>query len=741
MRNLLGVIIATLCLSAMPLAAHAAKPVKTAKVNKERLVLMPLRVVEENQSMQGAMETALVQGLQEQYEVFAGQDVKQKTDEIFHKESKKKNCDETRCMEDIATAFQAELVATANVAKIEGGYLLALSIRNVMDNKAVYSNSLPCKGCDPFQVVEKLKELAGTSSAVAVAPPADDPQPKATPGDPEGITWAEAQKGNTLDDYQVYLDTYPKGKYIPFAKAKIKKLKEAQQAAADQQEQQAWDAAQQKGSEDAYNRYLKGYPSGRFAGFAKSRLNKLQTDVAAKEEAAAWQTAQTSEDSKTVQGFMDRYPASSHLAAAQKKLATIYSYNANGMKARTIIRLPSRAALGIEIFGAGEHQMPVAVIPFGGDVAQAQAINEVVVGDLQRTGLFRLVDPAGKSPHKPEDVSYPDWQVRGADALAIGSIANSGNGLIEVHFRLMDVVRQTELVGQAVSANTDQVRAIGHRIADIIYEKLTGDKGVFSTRIAYVNRQEKRFSLIVSDSDGFNQQVVLAQNMPIMSPAWSPDGSHLAYVSFEPGHAVAYVQSLYKNQRMVLADYPGSTSAPAWSPDGKQLAIVMTRDGGSHIYLVRPDGSDLRQITFNDGIDAEPNFSPDGLNLIFTSDRGGGAQIYQLPLNGGGAERLTYGEGGDFTPRYSKDGKSLVFSHRRDGQFYIATYDFQTKKMQVLADWGQGKNPSFSPNNKLILFDTEENGHGILIAVSRDGRIKQKISPQVGDIFDPIWMP
>jgi TolB protein len=266
------------------------------------------------------------------------------------------------------------------------------------------------------------------------------------------------------------------------------------------------------------------------------------------------------------------------------------------------------AGLSIEIIGAGEHQIPITVVPFGGDASMGQSINEVVVGDLQRSGLFRLVDPAGKLPHELAEVSYPDWQVRGAEALAIGTVAAQANGRIEARFRLLDVVKQAELGGQVVSANDGQVRAIGHRIADMIYEKLTGDKGVFSTRIAYVNRQGQKFSLVVADSDGFNEQIVLASNSPIISPAWSPDGSHLAYVSFETGHAVVYAQSLYTNQRKVLADFSGSNSAPAWSPDGKQLAVVLTRDGSSQIYLVRPDGSGLRRITFSGAIDTEPFF-------------------------------------------------------------------------------------------------------------------------------------
>lgn len=399
------------------------------------------------------------------------------------------------------------------------------------------------------------------------------------------------------------------------------------------------------------------------------------------------------------------------------------------------------AVLNIEIIGAGATQIPVAIVPFGGDAEISKTINEVVTGDLQRSGLFRMVDLAGKFLDEPSQVSYADWQVRGADALAIGRVMVQTNGRIEAHFRLFDVVKQNELVAQAVSANEGQARAVGHRIADMIYEKLTGDKGVFSTRIAYVNRQGSYFRLIVADSDGYNEQVILAQNEPIMSPSWSPDGSHLAYVSFETGHAVVYVQSLFTNQRKVLADFHGSNSAPAWSPDGKQMAIVLTRDGGSQIYLVRPDGSNLRRITFSGVIDTEPNFSPDGQYLLFSSDRGGSVQIYRMPVNGGPEQRMTFGDGNNFSPRHSPDGTGFVFAHRVNGKFYIAVQDFQTGQMEILTEGGWEKKPSFAPNGKLILFASEARGRGILATVSSDGRVKQHMFTQGGDAREPVWGP
>jgi len=399
------------------------------------------------------------------------------------------------------------------------------------------------------------------------------------------------------------------------------------------------------------------------------------------------------------------------------------------------------AELSIEIIGAGENQVPIAIAPFGGDQKLASSIKDVVVNDLLRSGLFRMIDTEGKSPLEPADVNYPDWRSRGAEALAIGSVAVQQNGRIEARFHLMDVVKQTELAGQAVSASEGQFRAVGHRISDLIYEKLTGDKGVFSTRIAYVNREGKHFRLVVADSDGYNEQTVLSQNQPIMSPAWSPDGSHLAYVSFETGHAVVYIQSLYTNQRKLLAGYSGTNSAPTWAPDGKQLAIVLTRDGSSQIYLIRPDGSDVRRITFSGEIDTEPNFSPDGQYLLFLSDRGGSPQIYRMPVKGGAAERMTFGEGANFSPRYRPDGTGFVFTHRVSGKFYIAMQDFQTGQMELLTEGGWEKKPSFAPNGKLIMFASEARERGILATVSSDGRVKQRMFTQSGDAREPVWGP
>jgi TolB protein len=402
------------------------------------------------------------------------------------------------------------------------------------------------------------------------------------------------------------------------------------------------------------------------------------------------------------------------------------------------LSLPARAALDIEVTGAGEHQTPISIAPFDGEESLDQRISEIVSSDLLRTGLFKLI-PADKAPHETKEVKFAAWSK--VEALTIGKAVKLPDGRIEVQFHLLDTVKKNELVALSLSAKNEQVRAIAHRISDSIYAQLTGNPGVFSTRIAYVNRQGKSNRLVVADSDGYGEQTLLALNQPIMSPAWSPDGNSLAYVSFEQGRAMVYSQSLLTRKRVLLAALPGSNSAPAWSPDGQQLAVVLTHDGNSQIYLVRTDGSDLRRISSSDTIDTEPTFSPDGRYLLFTSDRGGSAQIYRMSVSGGRAERITFEGSNNFSPRFHPNGKSFVFTHFNEGHFHIAVQDFETRQIQILTPGGWEKKPSFAPNGKLILFATEVQGRGILATVSSDGRVKQKMTPQQGDIREPTWGP
>ncbi len=401
------------------------------------------------------------------------------------------------------------------------------------------------------------------------------------------------------------------------------------------------------------------------------------------------------------------------------------------------------AQLKIEITGFGSNQLPIAILPLKGEEALPQKVTEIVVADLYRSGFFKIVDSGGVNPvpAEPAEVQFPTWKTRGADAMVIGSVSPLPNGSWDVRFRLMDVLKQTQLTGFAYQVSAAQLRNTAHKIADAIYEKMTGDVGVFSTRITYVVKRGTRFELQVADADGFGAQTVLASNEPIISPSWAPDGNRIAYVSFERKKPIVYIQSLVTGQRTVAANFKGSNSAPAWSPDGRRLAVVLSKDGNSQIYLVNADGSNVVRLTNTSTIDTEPNFSPDGKYVIFTSDRGGSPQTYRVPVSGGAPERLTFEGAKNFTPRYAPDGKSFVFIQQSGTRFNVAMQDFVSKQTQSLTENGIDESPSFAPNGRIILYATEVRGRGILSAVSSDGRVRQRFSAEAGNVREPAWGP
>ena len=402
-----------------------------------------------------------------------------------------------------------------------------------------------------------------------------------------------------------------------------------------------------------------------------------------------------------------------------------------------------QAELSIEIVGGGANQIPIGVQRLVGEDALPQSISDIIEADLRRSGRFRMLFAGNVSalPKESAQVNFDEWKSRSADALVIGSVARLADGRFEATLRLLDVPRQSDIGGVAFTFTVRQARTTAHRLADFVYEKLTGDRGVFSTRIAYVEKRGNRFELQIADADGFGVETALASHEPIMSPSWSPDGARLAYVSFENKKPVVYAHSLISGQRHAVANFRGSNSAPAWSVDGKQLAVVLSKDGGSQIYLVGADGSNPRRITNSSAIDTEPFFAPDGQSIYFTSDRGGSPQIYRMGVTGGEATRVTFNGSYNVSPRISSDGKTLVYIARDDGRFQVHALDLASRQSQTLTDGQYDESPSFAPNGKMIMYATQLNNRGSLAAVSSDGRVKQRLSVQAADVREPAWGP
>ena len=403
----------------------------------------------------------------------------------------------------------------------------------------------------------------------------------------------------------------------------------------------------------------------------------------------------------------------------------------------------ARAQLTIEIVGGAGTAVPIAVVPFGGEVAFPLGISGIVAADLGRSGMFKLIgaDNIIPRPSRAEEIQADAWRARGADAVVVGSMQPLPDGRVEVRFALVDVVKQATLTAMTYTVAPAQFRATAHKIADVIYEKMTGDPGVFSTRIAYITKAGPRYQLLVADADGNDPQTIVTSNEPLLSPRWSPDGTRIAYVSFEAKKPVVYVQNLATGGRQAVANFRGSNSAPAWSPDGRRLAVTLTKDGGSQLYLMNADGSGAQRVMTSSAIDTEASFMPDGQSLLFTSDRGGSPQIYRLNLGSGAVERMTFDGSYNVSARPYPDGKGFAFVRRDGGRFQIATQDFATRQMQVLTSGPADESPSIAPNGKLILYANEVGGRGILAAVSSDGRVKQRLVAAATDVREPAWGP
>jgi TolB protein len=330
--------------------------------------------------------------------------------------------------------------------------------------------------------------------------------------------------------------------------------------------------------------------------------------------------------------------------------------------------------------------------------------------------------------------------------LAVGQVKPNGAGGYLIRFQLFDVYKGEQLVGYNIPTTERDLRATAHYIADIIYEKLTGQRGAFATRIAYVistggGKAGQQVSLKVADADGFNAQTIVTSDEPLMSPAWSPDGRKLAYVSFENRKPSIYVQEVFTGKREKVASFKGINGAPAWSPDGRKLALTLSKDGSPDIYVYNLNKKTLQRLTSHYAIDTEPAWSPDGSQIVFTSDRGGKPQIYRVPAFGGEEKRVTFEGNYNARASYSPDGKSLTLVTRQGSDFRIGVLDLQSNALQILSEGRLDESPSFAPNGSMVIYATKIGSKGELAAVSVDGRVRQRLALQEGDVREPVWSP
>lgn len=400
-----------------------------------------------------------------------------------------------------------------------------------------------------------------------------------------------------------------------------------------------------------------------------------------------------------------------------------------------------QAQFRVEVSGVGLTQLPIAVSTFRGQDGVPQKMATIVQADLERSGQFRAIE-AGIAAL--DEVTRPDvalWRQRGADSLVSGSVTRLVDGRYDVRFRLWDVVRGQDLGGQSYAVTETDLRLAAHRIADFVYEKLTGDKGTFSTRLAYVTKSAQRYQLWVADADGENAQSALASPEPIISPSWSPNGSQIAYVSFESRKPVVYTHDVASGKRRLIANFRGSNSAPAWSVDGRTLAVTLSRDGGSQLYAIDATGGEPRRLIQSGSIDTEPVYSPDGRSIYFVSDRGGAPQIYKMPSTGGNAERVTFTGNYNISPAISADGRWLAYISRVGGAFKLHVMELALGSVTAITDSSADESPSFAPNSRLIVYATQQQGREALMTTTLDGKVKARLSGQSGDIREPSWGP
>ena len=408
-----------------------------------------------------------------------------------------------------------------------------------------------------------------------------------------------------------------------------------------------------------------------------------------------------------------------------------------------VLQASAWAQFRVEVSGVGLTQIPVAIAGFKGEDASVQKISAVIQADLERSGQFRGVDTSGSNLDDSSRPEFSQWRQKNADALLTGSVSRLADGRLDVRMHLWDVVRGQDLGSLSKAVVPADSRLAAHEIADYVYEKLTGEKGVFSTRIAYVTKKGQSFNLWVADADGEGPQSALASSEPIISPAWAPNGRQLAYVSFEARKPTIYVHEVATGKRRLVANFKGSNSAPAWSPDGKTLALTLSRDGGSQLNLLDLSvaGSEPRRIAQSSSIDTEPVFTADGKFIYFVSDRGGSPQIYRVAVGGGSPERVTFSGTYNISPALSPDGRWLAYVSRVSGAFKLHVMDLASGTANAITDTIADERPSFSPNSKMLIYATQQQGKEALMTTTLDGKIKARLAGQTGDIREPNWGP
>ena len=412
--------------------------------------------------------------------------------------------------------------------------------------------------------------------------------------------------------------------------------------------------------------------------------------------------------------------------------------------ALSAISLPSFAQMSIEITGVGQSLYPIAVMRFQDENKLPTNITDIIRQDLARSGYFKNTENGNAAESDNGTPNYKSWAARGADALVVGSVVQTGNNQFDVHYKLFDVRKAQGLGGLNLNSSAENLRSVAHKIADDIIFKLLGERGIFSTRLSYVIKEGKRYRLVISDADGQNIRNAMNSSEPIISPSWSPDGKKVAYVSFEDRKPVIYVHELATGRRISLSNQKGNNSAPAWSPDGKKLAISLSKDGNTQIYGINADGTGLHRLTRGSTIDTEPQYSADGRYIYFTSDRGGNPQIYRMSAEGEqveGTKRVTFKQGFVTSPRISPDGKYLAYIANVGGAFRLYILNLATGDSQALTDGSSDESPSFAANGKYVLYSTKVGGKRVLAAVSVDGNSKQVLSIPGSDVRQPSWGP